>query len=51
MMLDHLGFAAEAGRINQAVLEAVRQKKTTQDIGGSLGTNESAEWVARQISG
>src|SRR5438128_4960264 len=35
MMLEHLGFTKEAGRINHAVLEAVRQKKTTQDIGGS----------------
>jgi 3-isopropylmalate dehydrogenase len=46
MMLDHLGFTNEAGRINQAVLAAVQQKKTTPDIGGSLGTRESAEWIA-----
>ncbi len=46
MMLDHLGFAKEAAKINQAVLAAVQQKKTTQDIGGSLGTKESAEWIA-----
>ena len=39
----------EAGRINQAVLEAVRQKKTTADIGGSLGTRESAEWIAKKV--
>jgi len=46
MMLEHLGFTREATRINNAVLEAVRQKKTTQDIGGTLGTKESAEWIA-----
>jgi len=46
MMLDHLGFAKEAAKINQAVLAAVQQKKTTQDIGGSLGTKETAEWIA-----
>jgi isocitrate/isopropylmalate dehydrogenase len=46
MMLEHLGFASESARINHAVLEAVRQKKTTSDIGGSLGTKESAEWIA-----
>jgi 3-isopropylmalate dehydrogenase len=50
MMLSHLGFAKEADRIEGAVLEAVRQKKTTQDIGGSLGTREAGEWVARTIS-
>src|SRR5437588_7977497 len=47
MMLEHLGFAKESERINQAVLEAVRQKKTTQDIGGNLGTREAAEWIGK----
>src|SRR5262249_3668509 len=50
MMLDHLGFSREAERVNHAVLEAVRQKKTTADIGGSLGTREAAEWIASFIS-
>jgi 3-isopropylmalate dehydrogenase len=51
MMLEHLGLAAEAARINAAVFEAVRQKRTTQDIGGSLGTKEAAEWIANAVSG
>jgi 3-isopropylmalate dehydrogenase len=50
MMLEHLGFNQESGRITQAVLEAVRQKKTTQDIGGSLGTRECAEWIGKSAS-
>ena len=50
MMLGHLGMAAEAGKIEAAVLEAVRQKKTTQDIGGVLGTKEAGEWVAARVS-
>ncbi|HKW74499.1 MAG TPA: 3-isopropylmalate dehydrogenase [Terriglobales bacterium] len=50
MMLDHLGFAGESARVNRAVLEAVRQKKTTHDIGGSLGTREAAEWIANAVS-
>ena len=50
MMLDHLGLSAEAARINQSVVDAVHQKKTTQDIGGSLGTKESAEWIAGSVS-
>jgi len=33
------------------VLEAVRQKKTTQDVGGSLGTREAGEWVAKRVAG
>ena len=46
MMLAHLGMAAEAEKIEGAVFDAVRQKKTTQDIGGELGTKEAGEWVA-----
>lgn len=51
MMLEHLGLTNEAGRINEAILEAVRQKQTTTDIGGSLGTRESADWIASRVSG
>ena len=46
MMLSHLGFSSEVARIDAAVVEAVRQKKLTQDVGGTLGTREAAEWVA-----
>ena len=49
MMLNHLGLAAYAAKIEAAVLEAVRQKKSTQDIGGSLGTREAGEWVAQKV--
>ncbi len=49
MMLEHLGLAKEAERVNHAVLEAIRQKKSTQDVGGSLGTKESAEWIAAHL--
>jgi hypothetical protein len=31
------------------VLEAVRQKKPTQDIGGTLGTREAGDWVAMTL--
>jgi 3-isopropylmalate dehydrogenase len=50
MMLAHLGMAGEAQKIETAVLEAVRQKKTTTDIGGTLGTREACEWVAQRVS-
>jgi 3-isopropylmalate dehydrogenase len=46
MMLAHLGLTGAAEKIEAAVLEAVRQKKITQDIGGGLGTREAGEWVA-----
>ena len=50
MLLRHLEFTKEADRIEAAVLEAVRQKKTTQDIGGSLGTREAGNWIANRLS-
>jgi 3-isopropylmalate dehydrogenase len=49
MMLDHLGFQDAAKKIAAAVLEVVRQKKTTSDIGGSLGTQDVGEWVAERV--
>src|SRR5215471_3923332 len=48
LMLEHLGLAQEAGRINRAILEAIKQKKTTSDVGGSLGTREAADWIAQE---
>jgi len=51
MMLGHLGLGREAEKIEGAVMEAVRQKKITQDISGSLGTREAGEWVAKRVSG
>jgi 3-isopropylmalate dehydrogenase len=50
MMLRHLGIAKEADRIEAAVLEAVRQKKTTEDIGGKLGTREAGEFICKALS-
>jgi 3-isopropylmalate dehydrogenase len=51
MMLGHLGLAEPAKKIEAAVLEAVQQKRTTQDVGGALGTREAGEWVARRVAG
>jgi 3-isopropylmalate dehydrogenase len=51
MMLEYLGFSAEAARINAAVVEAVCQKKTTQDVGGTLGTKEAGSWIAQRVTG
>lgn len=50
MMLRHLGLAKEADRIEAAVLEAVRQKKITEDIGGKLGTREAGEFICKALS-
>ncbi len=49
MMLEHLGMGEHAERINRAVLTAVKDKKTTQDIGGTLGTREVGDWIAGKV--
>jgi 3-isopropylmalate dehydrogenase len=50
MMLAHLGFATDAQNIERAVLDAVREMKTTADVGGTLGTREAGEWIAQRVS-
>ncbi|HKW19295.1 MAG TPA: 3-isopropylmalate dehydrogenase [Terriglobales bacterium] len=45
MMLNYLGFSDQSQKIEAAVLEAIRNRKTTPDIGGSLGTKEVGEWI------
>ena len=50
MMLEHLGLSDAARRITHAVAETVREKKTTQDVGGNLGTKESGEWIAKRAA-
>src|SRR6266851_3022389 len=49
LMLEHLGKAQEASAIEAAVAACVREKRTTADIGGSLGTTEAAEWIAHNV--
>jgi 3-isopropylmalate dehydrogenase len=50
MMLDHIGWGEEAAAIQAAVRAAVREKHATQDLGGSLGTRETGDWVASYIT-
>jgi 3-isopropylmalate dehydrogenase len=49
MMLAHIGFQDEAKRMEDAVLAAVREKKTTVDVGGTMGTKACAEAIAKRI--
>ncbi len=50
MMLDHLGWAEEAGAIQTAVRTAVKENHTTRDLGGPLGTRAVGDWLANYIS-
>jgi len=46
MMLDHLGWDAEAAAVDAAVRAAVREGSTTPDLGGKLSTREAGDWLA-----
>jgi 3-isopropylmalate dehydrogenase len=50
MMLAHLGHDAESEKIDRAILEALRRKKTTGDVGGTLGTKACAHFIAEQVA-
>ena len=49
LLLETVGWGAEAARIEAAVADAVAAGQGTQDIGGKLGTSETGDWIAAQI--
>lgn len=50
MMLRHLDLGSYADRLESAVHEAIVERKTTQDIGGGLGTREVGDWIADRVA-
>jgi len=50
IMLDHLGWMAEADAVDNAVRAGVHEGKTTRDLGGPLGTREVGDWLAEYVS-
>jgi 3-isopropylmalate dehydrogenase len=49
LMLDYLGLKPEAAAIEAAVQDAVTSGHGTREIGGSLGTGETGDYIASQI--
>ena len=49
LMLETLGRKEEAAAIEAAVAAAVHADQTTMDIGGTLGTSEVGDWIAKRI--
>ncbi|MEX2661628.1 MAG: isocitrate/isopropylmalate family dehydrogenase, partial [Vicinamibacterales bacterium] len=49
LLLETLGATQEAAAIDAAILKAVKENQVTTDIGGSLGTREAGEFIARAI--
>ena len=49
LMLDYLGWHQEAAAIDAAVHDAVVNWQGTQDIGGSLGTAATGDYIASRV--
>jgi 3-isopropylmalate dehydrogenase len=49
LMLETLGWADEARRVEQAVAASLVAGKTTSDIGGPCGTKEAGAWIAQRV--
>ena len=49
LLLEQVGWPAEAERVEQAVGWAVEQQVTTADIGGRLGTREVGDAIAERL--
>jgi 3-isopropylmalate dehydrogenase len=49
MMLEYLGFDAASRAVEKAVGEAVLQKETTRDLGGTLSTEEAGAAIRHRI--
>lgn len=49
LMLEHLGLKGAADSVQRAVRTAVAEGQTTSDIGGSLGTSQTGDVVARLV--
>jgi 3-isopropylmalate dehydrogenase len=49
LMLDYLGLKAEASAVEAAVQEAVANGQGTREIGGSLGTRETGDYIAARV--
>jgi 3-isopropylmalate dehydrogenase len=48
-LLDYLGYAREAARVDAAVRRAVGEDATTADLGGRLTTEEVGDFVRRHL--
>ncbi len=49
MLLDTLGLKQEAAAIDAAIVNAVRERLVTSDVGGTLGTAEAGDVIASGV--
>lgn len=49
LLFEHLQMRDEAQLIERAVIKAIKENQTTKDLGGSLGTRATGDFVAKTI--
>jgi len=49
MMLSHLGYTGEDSRLEGIVARAVSEGRCTRDVGGSLGTHASGDFIVGEL--
>jgi 3-isopropylmalate dehydrogenase len=49
MLLQHLGAADSASLVERAAVESIRARAGTADIGGTLGTRATGDWIAERV--
>ena len=50
LMLQHFGYNAEAGFIDQAIKQAISNQRTTPDLGGALSTTEAGDGICKTVA-
>jgi 3-isopropylmalate dehydrogenase len=50
LLLEHVGYPAEGRIVEDAVRAALREDKTTRDVGGSLGTAATGDFLAAEVA-
>ena len=50
IMMETLGYPEWNDKIEKAVVKAIKTKNVPRDLGGSLGTSASGDYIAEQIS-
>jgi 3-isopropylmalate dehydrogenase len=50
MLLDHVGLSQEAAWVEGSVRASLEAGKTTEDLGGALGTRQVGDWLADHLT-
>ena len=49
LMLEQLGYATDAARVEDAVRAAIAEDRTTPDLGGTMGTERLGDWIVERV--